>query len=272
MTESVPPAMASQLELAEGFGLIVEEIVPDSPAAAAGVQRYDVLKLLNDQELTEPNQLAALVRNYGKDREVSLTILRKGQEQKLTLKVGERMMPERRASFTPSPGEFAPRLDAARERGEEFGRRMQENMRAEPPKFETPGAPNAPDGQPRRAEPPRPLDLLRESRPGGAPQVRVDQDGAVTTWNTGHARVVVKDEKGEIELRSEDGHRTVVAKDPAGETIFTGPVDTEEQRQALPEPVRKKLAEIQVQTEAKAAAERSTGESSRRAQPPREVQ
>lgn len=270
MTMPAPAALASQIGLPEGFGLVVEELVPNSPAAAAGVQRYDVLKAINDQQLVDPNQLAVLVRSYGKDKEVSLTILRKGQEQKLTLKIGERMLPERRPSILPSPSEFVPRFNELRERGEDYGRRLQENMRSfqervrdyqekiekwrkepgaskppEPPSFQAPGAP-APSNSPRSPEPPRPGDLLREVRPGGAPQVRVDQDGAVTTWNTAQARIVVKDEQGELEVRTEDGHRTVVAKNPAGEVVFTGPVDTEEQRRALPEPVRKSLEKVRV--------------------------
>jgi hypothetical protein len=272
MTAPVSPSLGAQIGLPEGFGVVVEEVVPDSPAAAAGVQRFDVLKLLNDQQLVDPNQLAVLVRSLGKDKEVSLTILRKGQEQKLTLKIGERMLPERRTSFLPPAGEFIPRLEGARERVEDYSRRLQENLRGfqdrvreyqekieqwrkepgtskppEPPSFQAPGAPAAPDA-PRAPEPPRPRDLLREVRPGGAPQVRVDQDGTSTTWNTAQARVVVKDERGEIEVRTEDGHRTVIAKDPAGETIFTGPVDTEEQRRALPEPIRKSLEKIHVQS------------------------
>lgn len=271
MTMPAPAALASQIGLAEGFGLVVEEMVPDSPAAAAGVQRYDVIKAINDQQLVDPNQLAVLVRSYGKDKEVTLTILRKGQEQKLTLKIGERMLPERRALTLPLPNDFMPRLNELRERSEDYGRRIQESMRGfqdrvreyqekfeqwrkqpgsskppEPPTFQPPNPP-APPNAPRSPEPPRPGDLLHEVRPGGAPQVRMDQDGAVTTWNTAQARIVVKDEQGELEVRNEAGHRTVVAKNPAGDVIFSGPVDTEEQRRALPEPVRKSLEKVRVQ-------------------------
>ena len=77
--------------------------------------------------------------------------------------------------------------------------------------------------------------------------MRIDQDGDVTTWNTGQARVMVKDETGELEVRTENGHRTVIAKNSAGETVFTGPVDTEEQRRALPPPVRGILDRVQKQ-------------------------
>jgi C-terminal processing protease CtpA/Prc len=85
--------LAAQLGLSDGFGLLVDEVLPESPAQTAGVQRYDVLKQLNDQQLAEPSQLAALVRRLGKDADASLTVIRKGQEQKLSIKVGEKAAP-----------------------------------------------------------------------------------------------------------------------------------------------------------------------------------
>ena len=97
-------------------------------------------------------------------------------------------------------------------------------------------------------------------RPGGAPQVRVDGDGAVTTWNTAQARVVVKDADGEVVVHAEDGHRTVEAKDAAGATIFSGPIDTEEQRKALPENVRKRLEKIHAEGKAGPGTHRPDGE------------
>ena len=47
-TSTVPSVVADQLGLAKGFGLVVDYIVPDGPAAAAGVQQNDILKMLND--------------------------------------------------------------------------------------------------------------------------------------------------------------------------------------------------------------------------------
>jgi hypothetical protein len=89
-----PPRTRCSTRLGQWLRLLVDEVLPDSPAQAAGVQRYDVLKQLNDQQLVEPNQLAALVRGLGKDTEASLTVIRKGQEQKLSIKVGEKSLPE----------------------------------------------------------------------------------------------------------------------------------------------------------------------------------
>ena len=81
-TSEVPRVVSEQLGLAKGFGLVVDYVVPDGPAATAGVQQNDILKMLNDQILMQPDQLAKLVRSYSEGTNVTLTILRKGQERK----------------------------------------------------------------------------------------------------------------------------------------------------------------------------------------------
>src|SRR5437867_9894576 len=96
-TSEVPSVLCDQLGLAKGFGLVVDYVVPDGPAAVAGVQQNDVIKMLNDQILTDPGQLAKLVRSYSEGTNVTLTILRKGQEQKVTVKLTKKEVPRRRA-------------------------------------------------------------------------------------------------------------------------------------------------------------------------------
>ena len=57
-TSDVPSVVAEQLGLAKGFGLVVDYVVPDGPAAAAGVQQNDIIKLLNDQiRITERSNI-----------------------------------------------------------------------------------------------------------------------------------------------------------------------------------------------------------------------
>ena len=55
----------------------------------------------------------------------------------------------------------------------------------------------------------------------------------------------MKDSDGEIEITMRDGQRTLVAKNADGETVFTGPIGTPEQRAAVPEPFRAKLGTIE---------------------------
>ncbi|MDB6120356.1 MAG: htrA [Verrucomicrobiaceae bacterium] len=93
MTRSLSPEVRAQTGLGEGFGLLVEEVMPDSPAKSAGLLQHDVLVLLGDQRLVNIEQLAALVRSTAKDSEIVFTIRRAGAEHKVTVKVGEKLMP-----------------------------------------------------------------------------------------------------------------------------------------------------------------------------------
>src|SRR5207237_5144511 len=80
-TSEVPRVVSEQMGLAKGFGLVVDYVVPDGPAAAAGVQQNDILKMLNDQILTEPDQLSILERSFSEVTTDTLMLLRQGKEE-----------------------------------------------------------------------------------------------------------------------------------------------------------------------------------------------
>src|SRR5438045_7454489 len=94
-TSQVPDVVSEQLGLAKGLGLVIEYVEPNSPAASAGIQQNDIIKMLNDQILIEPSQLRKLLQTFSEGTEVTLTILRKGKEQKLTIKLAKKEVPQR---------------------------------------------------------------------------------------------------------------------------------------------------------------------------------
>ena len=238
-TGPLDPALSAQLGFTPGLGLIVEEVIPDSPAAVAGVQMLDVIKQVNDQLISNPAHLAALTRHFGKNTEVTLLVLRKGQEQKIPVKIGERLMrepaPLRMDIFGGMPG-------AGRQQSERRDEKMRRNNDdpTRPPRDQRDG----PGGPPQKPS----ADLFREIGPGGAPTVQTSQDRVSTTWNTASAKVTLKDANGEIEVRSDNGKRTLTAKNPNGENAFDGPIDTEEQRKTIPPEFRKMLEQVEVRS------------------------
>src|SRR5437667_1439317 len=121
-TSQVPAVVSEQLGLPKGLGLVVDYVVPDSPAASAGVQQNDILKMLNDQILMEPSQLRKLLQTFSEGTEVTLTILRKGQEQKITVKLAKKEMPQRHSMM---PGENHDR-DWDLDKTGDLGEQMQE--------------------------------------------------------------------------------------------------------------------------------------------------
>ncbi|MCB1078691.1 MAG: PDZ domain-containing protein, partial [Verrucomicrobiae bacterium] len=92
-TAPVDPAVREHLELPEGFGVSVEYVVEDSPAATAGLKAHDILIRLDDQRLTTPEHLSTLVRSMAKGNRIKLTVIRKGAEQTVEAVLGETEMP-----------------------------------------------------------------------------------------------------------------------------------------------------------------------------------
>ncbi len=89
MSVRAPEEVAAQLGLAAGFGLMVEDILPGSPAERAGIKRHDVLLAFDDQELVNPEQLLALVRRSKKGRSVEMTVLSQAARRTVTVVLDE---------------------------------------------------------------------------------------------------------------------------------------------------------------------------------------
>jgi len=65
-----------------------------------------------------------------------------------------------------------------------------------------------------------------------------------------NATVVLADESGRIEVNVKDGHRTLLATNAQGETVFDGPIDTAEQLSTVPEDLRKQVEAIEARMQA----------------------
>jgi C-terminal processing protease CtpA/Prc len=76
--------LRSQLRLAAGEGLVVTDVMAESPAAKAGIQRHDVLTKLDDKRLTAVEVVNAQIQEI-KDRPVSIALYRAGNEVLLTV-------------------------------------------------------------------------------------------------------------------------------------------------------------------------------------------
>ena len=213
-TTPVDPALAAQLNLTKGTGLAVRTVLPDSPAAGV-LQPHDVLLRLNDQILINTPQLAVLVRSYKPGVAITLTFLRGGKEQTAKVTLGEHTVPKDRL-FGLAPG------------------------------MEWHGLP--PAGIP--GQDPDHLLWMMELGKDGPPRAiinrRIDGPRRVEIeMRTDEGALEFKDERGTLQLVNEAGGKQLTVKDPAGQLIFEGPVNTPEQRAALPADVRERLERIE---------------------------
>jgi len=85
-----PPAVAKQLKL-DQRGLMVQDIVKDSPAHRAGLQRYDILVRINDEKVgRDPQQFAETIGKMKPGAKLTLKVLRGGRPMELKVKLGDR--------------------------------------------------------------------------------------------------------------------------------------------------------------------------------------
>jgi len=80
----VPPMLRAHLNLKEGEGVMVEWVVPDSPAAKGGVEQYDVILKLNDVAVANIGEIVKKVGEI-KDHPITVTLIHRGKTTELKL-------------------------------------------------------------------------------------------------------------------------------------------------------------------------------------------
>ena len=239
-TSPVSPTLTAQLGLQDGAGLVVGHIVPDSPAAAI-LKPHDILVKLDDQLLIEQRQLSVLVRNHQEGDEVTLTYLRGGKQATAKVKLAKHDLPKMSLEMTLQPGDgFAP-----------FGGAIGNgniNIRTLPSGGVAGVGGNDID---------RLLGMINGGvavpgaqhmsiiRPGGGAGER----NISVTVNTGNSHVNLDDDQGTLELSITEGKKQLVAKNKQGAEVFSGPINTPEERKALPDEVRGRLEKLEDSTQ-----------------------
>ena len=90
-TISPDSPLRAQLDLPENAGLIVANIVPNSPAAKAGLKQHDILLRANDKDLHEMQDLVDLVLTEGPNKgKIVLDVLRHNKHESVNLIPEER--------------------------------------------------------------------------------------------------------------------------------------------------------------------------------------
>jgi hypothetical protein len=271
-TSDVPRVVSEQLGLAKGFGLVVDYVVPDSPAAAAGVQQNDIIKMLNDQILTEPDQLSKLVRSFSEGTNVTLTVLRKGKEEKISVKLSKKEVPQER-EFGPGRhrhnfnfngmdmGDFGMNdlQDEMSHLKEQLGNGEQGMIHDAVMSAQVEAQRVREEAQRRRDLAQRMRDQAQRIRDqamrardealraAGNINVTRSEDGGLRTTkiDIGKAQIVYSDDKGELRVEKVDGKKVLTAKDPQGLLLFSGPVETKEELDKVPAEVRQRYEKLQ---------------------------
>ena len=85
----IPEALLDHLpQLPRESGVLVTHVLPDSPAAKAGVRRHDILLQYDGRKIRDGDHLARLIRAGKEGQQVELLLVRAGKETRVNVKLG----------------------------------------------------------------------------------------------------------------------------------------------------------------------------------------
>ena len=115
--QPLTPEIAESLGIENATGVLVSDVVPDSPAARAGIERADVVTAVGGRPMADGKTLAREIGAMAPGDAVAVTVLRRGEPRELEVKLAGWPDDGEAVSETPSPASAAgPRLGAMLER------------------------------------------------------------------------------------------------------------------------------------------------------------
>ena len=227
------------LALPPGIGLKIVYIDPQSKAAAV-LKENDVLQKMDDQMLVNMEQLVVISRLHKGGESVTFSLLRDGKPAEASVELVEKELPVlSRSSFGSFRAYFASGVD--RDVAMEVMRKLSAGMRG-------PGGPDAGGRDGRRGRgfsrgPDRGPGGERTPGDGGNPPPDGPSAGGRSMTKTrtadGGSTTTMSGEKHILTLVVEPaGGRTLLVTDLDGKQVFAGPVNTPEEKSAVPEDIR----------------------------------
>jgi C-terminal processing protease CtpA/Prc len=74
--QPLTPELKDKLKVNTDAGIVITDVMPNSPAAQAGLNRDDVVTAINDHPIKTPDDLRSAIQSAGSGKEITLQVLR----------------------------------------------------------------------------------------------------------------------------------------------------------------------------------------------------
>jgi len=227
MAVKVDEALASHLKLDKNKSFIIQRVVKNTPASEAGLEKYDIILKINDEEVNSKKPLSFTLKEFQPEDKLNLEIIRAGEVKSVDVTLGESApqlsladMKDRIKLIMPDQlGNADIRIQILEnmEQMKEFQKQIQQSFNNS----------NGINEEIQKA--------LEEMAKAGKGMNHFKLNGSTST--------VMSSSDGEhnITITLKDGNKSAVVKDSKGKVIFEGDINTDAELQLIPEEIRQKV-------------------------------
>jgi len=229
--DPLPELLAGHLKLADGEGLLIADLAPGGPAAAAGLRANDVLVAIDGQVVGSVEAVRGITETRKVGDKVTATVIQDGEHRELEITLGAMPdAPDMRGGLQGQAGQMelpeALLGQLPEKHADAFRQAMEENMRALERLENNPGMQE---------------DVMRRLR-----EMMGNQGGGMNLDAGFQSTVRLMDDQGSVELRSSDKGREAAVFDKEGNVVWEGPYETDQDKAAVPDDVRARLEKLNV--------------------------
>ena len=240
--EPVPEMLANHLNLKPNHGVMILETLEDGPAAKAGIEAHDILIEVAGKNVGSVEDVRAITADHAIGDQIDVVAIHDGKREnyQITLEAAPDRVP---APQAPQIGDAQPGFDNEpflENLPEKHADMIREALRRNLQALENPQGLGFNDDlfndKLQREMRQRMQDMQEQMQNMG--NLQLEMNGNI------ESSVRLLDNHGSIEMKSRNGHREVKVFDKAGNLIWEGPYDTEQDKAAVPDDIRKRIERL----------------------------
>jgi len=234
---SCSKTLSVQLGLADGVGLTIFYVVPNSPADKAGLMAHDVMVSFAGEPVGSQKELKKWISKYQPGDEVVVRYLHQGKvvERKVTLGDRSSMSVGRRGAGT-VPEVNTPWMfkglgaQISKEDRLRIEAKMRQHMQQLQQQLKNQGK----------------LQLQFQGVSNPKANQKMKMEGRVVM--NAHSSITMSDQDGSVTMNSVEGKKQIVVRDENNKIIFEGPYDTAQDKASIPESISERLRHLNLES------------------------
>lgn len=236
---SIPEMLAVHIGLQSGEGIVVRALMPDGPAAEAGLAVHDVITRIGGEPVASSEDLSREINELQPGEKVRLDVIHKGKPAGIDVTLGTR--PAQLAAPQIRPLEQLDQLNldgVPQDLADRVRRMIEGNLGDQRLDF----GQGIHDPAPQFDEAMREMKLRMEKAMEGMQIPEFQQQGGIQIQQGATFRLM--DDQGSIELKSIHDGKEITVRDKDQQIVWSGPWDTEQDKAAAPEDIRQRVERL----------------------------